>query len=108
MAEHMTEGECSEVAALFSIFANPTRLKLFCALQDGPKTVSELAEASGASMQNVSQHLRLMRDKGALTMKREGQFIYYSVTDERLFQAARLMRDALGDELRRKAGVARS
>ena len=105
MAEHMTEGECSEVAALFSIFANPTRLKLFCALQDGEKTVSELAEAAEVTMQNVSQHLRVMRDKGAITMRRDGQNVFCSILDDRYVQAARLVRDALTDELRRKAGV---
>jgi len=105
MSDHMNELECEQLAGFFSIFANPTRLKIFCTLQDGEKTVSELAEAAEVTMQNVSQHLRVMRDKGAITMRRDGQNVFCSILDDRYVQAARLVRDALTDELRRKAGV---
>ncbi len=101
----MTTSECEQVAAFFTVFANSTRMRILCALEDGPKTVTELAERTGASVQNVSQHLRLMRDKGALRTKREGQFVYYSVSDKRIFRAARMMRAALLGELRARAGM---
>ena len=44
-----------------------------------------------------------MRDKGALEMQKEGQFVYYTVADDRFLDAARLIREALGDVIRRKA-----
>jgi len=100
----MDEFECDQMAAFFSIFSNPTRLRIFCALQDGPKAVSDLAEQTGATLQNVSQHLRLMRDKGAVAAQRAGQNVYYAVVDERFFEAARLVRDALTEQRRQRAG----
>ena len=108
MAEHMDEFECDQMAAFFSIFANPTRLRIFCALQDGPKAVSDLAEQAEVTLQNVSQHLRLMRDKGAVATQRAGQNVYYTVVDERIFEAARLIREALSDQWRQRAEGAAS
>ena len=104
--DHMSDAECGQIAAFFSIFSNPTRLRIFCTLQDGPKTVSELAESAGVTLANMSQHLRVMRDKGALTMDRQGQHVRYSIVDERFFQAARLVRDAVDDQWRRMAKAA--
>jgi ArsR family transcriptional regulator len=100
----MSETECAILAEFFTTFGNPTRLRMFCALQDGQKTVSQLAEAAGVSLQNASQHLRLMRDKGVVVTHREGQFVYYAIIDERFVQGARMMREALLEAMVRKLG----
>ena len=105
MDEPFPEAECQLMAEFFVLFANRTRLRMFCALQSGPKTVSELAEYAGISLQNASQHLRLMRDKGALTTKKDGQRVFYTVIDPRFIEAARMMRDALIEAMQRKAGT---
>ncbi len=75
---------------------------MFCALQDGPKTVSQLAELANVSLQNASQHLRLMRDKGTVTTEKKGQQVVYNIVDKRFLAGARMMRDALVDALHRK------
>jgi ArsR family transcriptional regulator len=95
--------ECRLLADFFTLFGSGTRLQVFCALQGGRKTVSELAALAGVSLQNVSQHLRLMREKGAVATEKEGQHVYYSVVDRRLLQGACLIRDALLDATRRRA-----
>jgi ArsR family transcriptional regulator len=91
------------LAEFFTLFGNGTRLQILCSLQEGRRTVSELAEHAEVSLQNVSQHLRLMREKGAVTTEKEGQHVYYTIVDERLVQGARLIRDALLDATRRRA-----
>jgi ArsR family transcriptional regulator len=103
MKQQLDNRECLLLAEFFTVFGNATRLHIFCALQEGRKTVSELAECAGTTLQNVSQHLRLMREKGAVTMEKEGQYVYYTIADERFVQGARLIRDALADVVRRKA-----
>jgi len=50
-------------------------------LAKGEKSVGEIAAAVEASLQNTSQHLRLMKDRGILTGRREGQTIYYRIAD---------------------------
>ena len=103
MNTQLDNRECSLLAEFFTLFGNGTRLQILCALQEGRKTVSELAEHAEVSLQNVSQHLRLMREKGAVTTEKEGQYVYYTIADERLVQGARLIRDALLDATRRRA-----
>ncbi len=110
MDEAFPEAECQLMADFFALFANRTRLRIFCALQSGRKTVSELADYAGISLQNASQHLRLMRDKGAVSTEKEGQRVFYTVLDPRFIQAARMMKDALVEAMQRKAetvGVSR-
>ena len=91
------ESWCALLGDFFTIFAHPTRMRIFCALQDGRQTVSTISGHAGISLQNASQHLRLMRDKGALKTQKEGHFVYYTVADSRFIEAAHLIRDALID-----------
>lgn len=103
MKTQLDKRECCLLAEFFTLFGNSTRLQIFCALQAGRKTVSELAEHAGVSLQNASQHLRLMREKGALATEKEGQHVYYTIVDARFVQGATLIRDALVDATRRHA-----
>jgi DNA-binding transcriptional ArsR family regulator len=59
------------------VFSSTRRILILWALIERPLTVSEVAEAIDSSLQNTSQHLRLMKDKGILTSKREGSTVYY-------------------------------
>ena len=105
MDSHLDERECRLLGEFFTIFASPTRLRIFCALQQGPRTVSAIAEEAGVTIQNASQHLRVMRDKGGVETEKAGQYVYYKIIDKRLLKGAQLIRDALVDALTRKAGV---
>lgn len=105
MSEWFDEAECGVLAEFFALFGNPTRLRIFCALQEGPKTVSELSQYAEVSLQNASQHLRLMRDKGAVVADKRGQHVVYSVADRRFVEGAKLIRSALGDLLCRRAAT---
>jgi DNA-binding transcriptional ArsR family regulator len=71
-------------ADLCRVFNHPTRVLILWALADRELSVGEIAAAVEASLQNTSQHLRLMKDKDILTCRREGQTIYYRVADLRL------------------------
>ena len=71
-------------ARLFQVFTNPRRVLILWALDEQEMSVGEIAKAVEASLQNTSQHLRLMRDRSILTCRREGQTIYYRVADLRL------------------------
>ena len=66
-----------EQVEIYQVLSNPSRLLILRSLMENEKSVGELAEQIGASLQNTSQHLRLMRDKGVLETRREGQTIFY-------------------------------
>ena len=103
--QHMDDEACQTVAEFFSVYANATRIRFFCALRSGPKTVSELAEYADVSLQNASQHLRLMRDKGAVRAEKDAQRVYYSIASPKFLQGVKLIRDALEEEFQRKVGI---
>jgi ArsR family transcriptional regulator len=68
-----------EQAEIHQVLSNPTRLLILRSLEEKEMSVSEIAEQIGASMQNTSQHLRLMRDKGILETRRDGQTHFYDI-----------------------------
>jgi DNA-binding transcriptional ArsR family regulator len=79
------KAQAKQQADLYRVFSNATRLRILWALADRELSVSEIAAAAETSLQNTSQHLRLMQDKGILTSHREAQTIFYSIADnERL------------------------
>ncbi len=73
--------EAQKQAEFCGILGNPHRIQIIWTLGDRELTVSEIAEEIKASMQNTSQHLRLMKNKGVLGSRRDGREIYYRVTD---------------------------
>jgi ArsR family transcriptional regulator len=93
-------------AAVCQVFSHRLRLELLDALRDGERTVGELVEQTGAGASNVSQHLSLMRDRGALASRREGASVYYRVADPRILVAFDLMRELLLDQIRAQGALA--
>jgi len=72
-------------AQVCSIFGNPSRVLILWALGERELSVGDIASAIECSLQNTSQHLHLMKDKGLLTSRRDGHTIYYRVNyNERL------------------------
>ena len=69
-----------EQAELHQIMSNPSRLLILRALKVKELSVGEIAEQIGATLQNTSQHLRLMKDKGVLEARRDGQTIFYQIS----------------------------
>ena len=70
-----------EQAQYCQVFSNPRRILILWALRMDEMTVSDIAFEVGASIQNTSQHLRLMRDRGVLSSRRVGQAVYYRVVE---------------------------
>ncbi len=102
MPRSISDSSCELLGDFFTIFANATRMRVFCALQQESKTVTEIADHAGVSIANASQHLRLMRGKGAVIAEKSAQNVYYRIADQRFLQAAVLIREALLDQMREK------
>jgi DNA-binding transcriptional ArsR family regulator len=86
--------------------SNPKRLIILAALAKGEKSVSELAEASGVTLANVSQHLTVLRSHNIVKSRKEGQTVYYSIVDARLIDACNLIRAVLLDGMKRQGMIA--
>jgi ArsR family transcriptional regulator len=85
-------------AGMCQALGNQHRLAIMYALKDGEMCVSDLAAALDISVHNVSQHLRVLRQHLLVRSRKEGQTVYYSVTNDKLVQACGLIREALLEE----------
>ena len=101
MKQHMNDASCELLGGFFAIFAHATRMRIFCALHGRPRTVTEIAADAGVSIANTSQHLRLMRDRGAVIAEKRAQSVYYRMADPRFVEAVMLIRETLLESLQR-------
>lgn len=79
--ETPTTAQIDVAAETFRMLASSTRLHLMWYLVHEETDVSGLAEATGASVQAVSQHLAKLRLAGLVSSRREGRRIFYTVDD---------------------------
>ena len=68
-------------AEIYRVFSHSNRIQIFWLLMEDEMSVNEIAEAIDASIQNTSQHLRLMKAASILDTRRNGQTIYYRIAD---------------------------
>ncbi len=71
------------VAPVIRNAAHPLRLRILDYLhhEGGPRTVSQIIEATGAGQAVVSQQLRILKDQGVLSSHREGNFVLYDIAN---------------------------
>jgi len=77
------------------VFRNAIRLKILWFLGKEEKSVGEIADYVGVSMSNISQHLRIMKDRRIVKSRKEGQRIYYRITNEKFRQGPELVRKGI-------------
>lgn len=87
-------------AKLFRGFADPSRLAILEVLREGERTVSDLVQATKLTQPNVSNHLSCLRDCGLVTVRQQGRFAYYSLSDERVAQLLLLADELLAEVAR--------
>lgn len=85
-------------ANLHQIFSNSSRLMILCLLAEQELSVGNIAEQIGATLQNTSQHLRLMKDKGVLSTRRDGQNVYYQIADTEVGESCKQLLDTFTNQ----------
>ena len=68
-------------AELCKLFGNASRILILWSIVDGERPVSEIADEVGTSLQNISQHLSLLKEHNIVSARRDGQTIYYSIAE---------------------------
>lgn len=82
-------------AELCKALASEHRLAILYYLKDGEKCVGDIAAELDISVHNVSQHLRILKQRLLVRSHKEGQTVYYSITNPKFIQACSLIRQAL-------------
>ncbi len=71
-----------DLAQVFKVLADPTRVRLISLLAEKELFVGELAELLDMTLSAVSHHLRLLRQLRLVKARRQGRHVYYSLDDE--------------------------
>ena len=71
----------AEFAAVAKAIGHEHRLELLELVAQGERSVERLAECTGLSVANVSQHLQYLRRAGLVTARREAKFVLYGLAD---------------------------
>jgi ArsR family transcriptional regulator, lead/cadmium/zinc/bismuth-responsive transcriptional repressor len=80
----LPDDRASELADMFRMMGDPSRLKIIIACLDGPVTVGALATRFGLSSSLVSHHLRLLRAARLLRAERRGKNVFYEAADKHI------------------------
>ncbi len=76
----MTETYYQKTADIFKALGHPTRLRILHILEKEELCVCTIYEALDLEQSNVSQHLKVLRDKDILRTRREGPMIMYRIS----------------------------
>ena len=70
-----------DVADLFKVFGDCTRIKILYVLFESEMCVCDIAELLGSSQSAVSHQLRVLKQSRLVKYRREGKTVYYSLAD---------------------------
>lgn len=71
-----------DLAELFKIFGDSTRIKILYALSESELCVNDIAQILNLSQSSVSHQLRILKDSKLVRFRREGKSIFYALDDD--------------------------
>ena len=74
-----------DLADLFKVFADTTRIKILYALMGHNRCVADIAEIVGATQSAVSHQLRTLKQARLVKFQREGKNVIYSLSDNHVY-----------------------
>jgi ArsR family transcriptional regulator, virulence genes transcriptional regulator len=92
-------------AEVCKTLSNPRRQSIIDALRDGELKVNDLIEKTGISQANLSQHLANLRAKGVVKTKKEGNHVYYAISNRKIIQAYDLIGQMIVEELENRSNL---
>lgn len=75
------DGLFTEYARIGKCLSSPKRLEILDILIQGPKSVEVLSKMTSMSVANVSQHLQTLYQAKLVQSKKQGNFVYYELSD---------------------------
>lgn len=78
-----------QLAELYKLLGNVTRLKILLSLAHGELCVCDVSHVLGLTVAATSHQLKLLRSQGWLTMRNDGKMVYYRVHSESMLKVLR-------------------
>ena len=82
MEKELDEDVLYDLAELFKIFGDSTRIRILYALSENEMCVSDIARALNFSASAVSHQLRILKSSKLVKCRRDGKIIFYMLADE--------------------------
>jgi ArsR family transcriptional regulator len=79
--------DLARAARLFHALSDETRLGVLDMLRDGERCVCDLQDALGAAQSRLSFHLKVLKEAGLVTDRKEGRWSYYALVPDALGEA---------------------
>ena len=98
MTTEINNDQIIELAEMFNLLGEPSRLKIILACLDEEQSVSSIKEKAGLSQSLASHHLRLLKAARLMKSRKEGKQVFYSVADEHIACVLRDMVDHVAEE----------
>lgn len=75
-----------DMAELFKVFGDTTRIKILCALFEAEMCVCDIAALLGMNQSAISHQLRVLKQARLVKFRKDGKVVYYSLDDEHVKQ----------------------
>ena len=71
-----------DIAELFKVFGDSTRMKIICCLFEHEMCVCDISALIGMTKSSVSHQLRILKQSNLVKYRKDGRIVYYSIADE--------------------------
>jgi len=105
ISQSLTQEVSQMEAELCSAFSDPTRILILYALDEQPRSVTELTVELNLAQPTTSRHLKVLRDRGLVVAERQGTSMLYKLADRRLIDALDILRTVLRDRIMHRANL---
>jgi ArsR family transcriptional regulator, arsenate/arsenite/antimonite-responsive transcriptional repressor len=83
--------DVARIATLCNALADEARVQIVVRLLDGERCVCDLTEDLATGQSRLSYHLRILKEAGLVTDRREGRWAYYTLERDAFLEAERLL-----------------
>ena len=92
------DGLIYDLAELFKVFADSTRMKIISALLEDELNVSEIAAITSSTPSAISHQLRVLKQAKLVKGRKEGKAVYYSLDDDHVRKIYEIGKEHIGEE----------
>lgn len=83
--DYVSDEELADLADLFKIFSDSTRVRIIHSLFKNEMNVQEIADTLGMQQSAISHQLRILRQSNLVKTKRNGKTIIYKLADDHVY-----------------------
>lgn len=87
------DGLIYDLAELFKVFADSTRMKIIYALMENELCVCDIAAIVGTTQSAISHQLRILKQAKLVKYRKDGKVVYYSLDDEHISEIVKKGRE---------------